>query len=130
MRPIRPAPRARLKKPTECLCLGIGCFPCLNEKLYFFSVRVAAHWINRIQPRSNCVQSQSVAKRAWPVMATLPPEGSGVTGAGEGHVQSLCHADGTAEREPEHAEAVRHANAKMNGERRWRYKPAVIVGRS
>ena len=34
------------------------------------------------------------------------------------------------QRLPEHAEAIGHANAKMNGESRRRYKPAVIVGRS
>ena len=60
----------------------------------------------------------------------LAPEGGGVTGAGDGLVQSLGDADGAAEREPEHAEAVGHANAKMNGESCRRYKPAVIVGRS
>jgi hypothetical protein len=38
-------------------------------------------------------------------------------------------ADGVAEREPEHAEAVGHADREVNGQRRGRDEPPVEVGR-
>ena len=59
----------------------------------------------------------------------LAPEGGGVAGTGDRLVQALRHADRAAEREPEHAEAVGHADAEVNGESGRRDEPAVIVGR-
>ena len=57
----------------------------------------------------------------------LAPEGGGVAGTGDRLVQALRHADGAAERQPEHAEAVGHADAEMDGESGGRDEPAVIV---
>src|SRR6185312_17570152 len=42
-------------------------------------------------------------------------------------VRALHHADGAAERQPEHAETVGHADAEMDGERGWRHEPAVVA---
>src|SRR5437868_1950556 len=41
--------------------------------------------------------------------------------AGLGAGQPNC----TRQRQPEHAEAVSHANAQMNAERRWWHQPAI-----
>jgi hypothetical protein len=57
----------------------------------------------------------------------LAPESGGVAGTGGRLVQPLRYGDGAAEGQPEYAEAVGHADAEMNGERRRRNEPAVVV---
>ena len=59
----------------------------------------------------------------------LAAEGGGVAGARDRLAEALSHADGPAERYPEHAEAIGHADAEMDGERRRRHEPAVVVQR-
>src|SRR5262245_10512827 len=80
-----------------------------------------------IQPRSNCVQSQEVVNSACAVMATLPEEGSRVARANDWLAGSGSDAKGATERHPEHAEAIGHADAEMDGESCRRYEPAVVV---
>src|SRR5499427_10403975 len=54
----------------------------------------------------------------------------GCGGRAFGNRLAVCSQERALQRLPEHAEAIGHTNAKMNGESRGRYKPAVIVGRS
>ncbi len=83
-----------------------------------------------IQPRSNWVQSQLGGEQGVAGDGELAEEGGGVAGAGDRLAGSCGHADGAAERQPEHAEAVGHADAEMDGERGRRDQPAVIVRRA
>ena len=57
----------------------------------------------------------------------LAEEGGGVAGAWNRLAGAGRHPKCAAERQPEHAEAVGHADAEMDGERGGRHEPAVIA---
>ena len=82
-----------------------------------------------IQPRSNWVQSQLVVNSALPVMSELAAEGGGIARADDRLAGARRNAERAAERQPEHAEAIGHADAEMDGKRRRRNEPAIIAWR-
>ena len=77
-----------------------------------------------IQPRSNWLQLQLVAKSALSVPADFSPK---VTAPAEHSASALPSApsERALQRLPEHREAVGHADAEMDAQRGRRHQPAV-----